>query len=262
MTEVLKYEGRRLVTGAMALTVMLGLFVVLILSIYPSIADTGQAIEELFENLPEQFTASFPVEAYTTVEGFLATEFYQFMWLLLAGLYVIYVAGGIVANDVETGRIDLVLATPISRRRLVVEKYLALAVPILMLNVVLPLFVYAGLLSIGEHVDMANVVLLHLFSIPYLAFAGALGLLLSVLVDRADIAQRGGLALMFVLFVLHSVTTDTEFEWLGTISPSRYYDPSAILIDGELDVGGALVLVGAAAALVLVAAEIFRESDV
>ncbi|MFB6125133.1 MAG: ABC transporter permease [Halanaeroarchaeum sp.] len=262
MTDILKYEARRHLLGVVALTVMLGLFVLLILSLYPSIAATGPAIEELFRNLPEQFTASFAVEAYTTVEGFLASEFYQFMWLLLAGLYVVYLAGGIVADDVESGRIDLLLATPVSRRRVVVEKYLSLFVPIVVLNLVIPLFVYAGLLTIGESIDVQRIVLLHLFSIPYLAVVGALGLLLSVLVDRADIAQRGGLAVLFVLFVLDSVTTDTDFEWLGTLSPTRYFDPTAILVDGDVDLAGALLLVAAAVLLVLVSAQIFKESDV
>ncbi|MFB6070797.1 MAG: ABC transporter permease [Halanaeroarchaeum sp.] len=262
MTDILKYEGRRHVTASLALTLLLGLFVILILSIYPSIVETGPAIREFIDNLPEQMTSSFAIEAYTTVEGFLATEFYQFMWLLLAALYVIYVAGGTIATDVETGRIDLLLATPVSRRRVVVEKYLSLAVPIVVLNLVLPLFVYAGLLSIGESIDMGRVLLLHLFSIPYLALVGAIGLLLSVLVERSDVAQRGGLALMFVLFVANSVTTDTDFEWLGVVSPTRYFDPSSILIDGEVDLAGAAILLAATVALVTVSAEIFKNSDV
>jgi len=262
MTDILKYEARRSATGAVALTVMMGLFVVLILAIYPSVAASGDAITQFIQNLPEQFKASFSFEAYTTVEGFLATEFYQFTWLLLAGLYLIYVAGGTIAGDVESGRIDLLLATPVSRRRVVVEKYLSLFVPIFLLNLVVPLFVYAGLIAIDESVDVTNLLLLHLFSIPYLALTAALGMVLSVLLKRADIAQRGGLALLFFLFIVESVTTNTDFDWIGAISPSRYFDPASILVDGDVDVAGSLILIAAAIALVIISAEIFRNSDV
>ena len=48
---------------------------------------------------------------------------YQFLWLLLLGLYVAYSGGALVAADVETGQLDMLLATPISRSRVAVEKY-------------------------------------------------------------------------------------------------------------------------------------------
>lgn len=262
MTDVLKYEARRHITGAIALAVLLGLLVVFTLSIYPSIEASGEAIVDFIEQLPEQMQTSFAVDAYTTIEGFLATEFYQFMWLLLVGLYLIYIGGGTIASDVETGRIDLLLATPISRRRLVYEKYLALLVPILVVNLLIPLFVYAGLIVIEESIPVADLVLLHAVSIPYLALTAALGVALSVFVKRADFAKRGGLALLFVLFIVDSVTMDTDYEWVGAVSPTRYFDPADVLVDQSPDLLGVTILTVATIALVLASAEVFRKTDV
>ena len=262
MTDVLKFEARRHLRGAVALAVLLVLLVVFTLSIYPSIEASGSAIVDFIEQLPEQMQESFAVEAYTTIEGYLATEFYQFMWLLLVGLYLIYIGGGTIAGDVETGRIDLLLATPISRRRVVVEKFLALLVPILVVNLLIPLFVYAGLIVIDESIRVTDLLLLHVFSVPYLSLAAAIGVALSVLVDRADFAKRGGLALLFVLFIVDSVTTGTDYEWIGSISPTRYFDPADILVDQSPDVAGALVLVGATVIVVVLSAEVFKKSDV
>ena len=50
-------------------------------------------------------------------------------------------------------------------------------------------------------------------------------------------------------------------EWLGTLSPMRYYDPLAVLTASEYDLAGAAILLGAAAALLLAAAAGFREVD-
>ena len=261
MTEILKYEARRRVQGTIALVVILGFFALLVVYIYPSIEAAAGSVEEYLSTLPESFQASFAIESYTTIEGFLASEVYQFVWLLLVGLYLAYVAGGIVAGDVESGRIDLLLATPVSRTRVIVEKYLSLLVPIAILNLVMPLFVLGGVIAVGESISLLDLLLLHVFSIPYLLLTGAIGLALSVAFNRADIAQRGSLAVIFMLFIIDSVTVGTDFEWLGDVSPTRYFSPIDILVDSQVDVGGALVLLAAAFALLVISAERFRRAD-
>lgn len=261
MGEIMKYEARRRIKGTVALVVFLGFFALLVVYIYPSVEAAAGSIEEWLATLPESFQSSFAMDSYTTIEGFLASEVYQFVWLLLVGLYLVYMAGGIVAGDVESGRIDLLLATPVSRTRVIIEKYLSLLVPIAILNLVMPLFVFGGVVAIGESIDFADLLLLHLFSVPYLLLTGALGLALSVLFNRADIAQRGGLAALFMLFILDSVTLGTDFEWLGSISPTRYFSPIDILVDGTIDWTGTVLLVAATVALVIFSAERFKRAD-
>jgi len=261
MSDILKYEARRRIRGTMALVVLLGLFALLVIYIYPSVEAAAGSIEEWLQTLPSSFQESFAIDAYTTIEGFLASEVYQFVWLLLVGLYLVYMAGGIVAADVETGRIDLLLATPVSRTRVIVEKYLSLLVPIAILNLVMPLFVFGGVIAIGESLAFTDLLLLHVFSIPYLLLTASLGLVLSVVFNRADIAQRGGLALLFMLFVIDSVTTGTDFEWLGAISPTRYFSPIDVLVDAEPDIAGAVILLAAAFALLIASTERFKRAD-
>ena len=261
MSDIMKYEARRRIRGTFVLVVLLGFFALLVVYIYPSIETAAGSIEEWLQSLPESFQASFAIESYTTIEGFLASEVYQFVWLLLVGLYIAYMAGGIVAGDVESGRIDLLLATPVSRTRVIVEKYLSLLIPIFVLNLIMPLFTLTGVIAIGESLSVRDLLLLHVFSIPYLLLTGAIGLTLSVLFSRADIAQRGSLAVIFMLFIIDSVTVGTDFDWLGDISPTRYYSPIDILVDSDPDVAGALILVAAAFALLIFSGEWFKRTD-
>ena len=67
---------------------------------------------------------------------------------------------------------------------------------------------------------------------------------------------------LFGLFTLETVTYDTDLEWIGALSPTRYYDPAAIIVDGEYDVAGALVLLATALTLLIASAEWFRRRDV
>lgn len=261
MTEILKYEARRRSRGTAVLVVLLSFYLLLIVYLFPSIEQAAGAMEEYAEALPPAIRESFAIDAITTIEGFLAAEVYQFVWVLMLGLYVAYIAGGLIASDLETGRIDLLLATPTARKRAVVEKYLSLLFPILAINIVMPVVLLGAVGLIGESLSIVDVIALHLLSVPYLLATGAIGLALSVTLRRADLAQRGGLAVLFMLFILDSVTSGTDVEWLGAISPTRYYSPADILIEGTYDVTGAVLLFVVALVLVVASAEWFRRAD-
>lgn len=262
MMEIMKYEARRRMRGTLILLVGIAAFSVLIVYLFPAIESAAGAIEELIAAYPESVREAFGIRSYASIGGFLATELYQFVWTLMLGLYFIYLAGGVVAKDVETGRIDLLLATPVSRKRVLVEKYCSILVPIVLLNIVMPLVVLGAAMAIGESLSITNLILLHLVSIPYFMATASLGLSLSVVFDRADVAQRGGLALLFMLFVVDAVTTGTDLEFLGVLSPTRYFDPTEILVDGTVDIGGTVILLSVAIVLVILTGEWFHRMDV
>lgn len=261
MTEILKYEARRRSRGTFALVVLLALYLLLIIALFPSIAQGADAFEEYAEALPPAIQESFAIDTIGTIEGYLSAEVYQFIWVLMLGLYLAYMAGGIIASDLESGRIDLLLSAPVSRKRALIEKYLSLLFPILVVNIVMPVVLLGSVLLVDEALSVTNVIALHLFSIPYLLLTAAIGLALSVILKRPDLAQRGGLAIIFMLFIIDSVTAGTDVEWLGAISPTRYYSPADILVDGTLDVWGAVILLAAAAVLVILSGELFQRTD-
>ncbi len=262
--DLMRYESRNRLRGTFVLSVLLGLFALLMIGLFPSVAESGADFEAYIESLPPSVREGFGVSGadITTMEGFLSTEFYGFVWLLLLGLYVTYAAGGLVAGDIESGQMDMLLAAPVSRAQVLIEKFLSLLTTVVTLNLLLPLFVYAGAILVDESIDAFDLVVVHALSIPYLLACGAFGTLLSVSVHRADVARRGGIGAVFVLFVLEAVTTDTDFEWLGLLSPTRYYDPTEILVEGSYDLVGAAVLVVATVALLVASRVIFERVDV
>ncbi|WP_435179997.1 ABC transporter permease [Halorussus sp. AFM4] len=265
MLEIAGYEAERRIRGTLVLAVLLALLSLLFVGLFPSIASSGVDFEAYMESLPPALRAAFGATgavAFTTIEGFLAVELYQFFWLLMLGIYAAYVAGGLIAGDVERDRMDVLLAAPVSRRRVVVEKFLSLVPVVVALNVVVGVAVYATVLAIGESISVADLAMVHLLSIPYLLACGAIGLVLSVVFDSADVAKRGGLGAIFGLFLVETVSQSADLGWLGAVSPTRYYDPTAVLVRGEYDWAGAVVLLAGAAALVAAAAWWFRRRDI
>lgn len=262
MLELARFAARRQRTGTAALTLLLSVLAAMMVAFFPSVKASGVDFEAYIESLPPAFREAFGFATLTTVEGFLASEFYQFAFVLLLGLYVAYLGGRLIASDVETGRMDLLLATPVSRRRVVVERYLSLSALLLAISVVVPVVVYIGVQVIGETIAIERLVMVHLLALPYLLCCGAIGLALSTVVSRVDVAQRVALGLVFALFMLETVGAASDYEELGYLSPTYYYDPTAILVSGDYAWTGAGVLLAAALALVGFAVWWFSRIDV
>lgn len=261
MFEITTYESKQRIKGAFVLAVLLAALTMLYVGLFPSIEQSGAELQAYMDNMPPAMQEVFGDASLTTIEGYLALELYQFIWLLFAGLYTAYTAGGLIAGDIDRDRMDLLLATPVSRAKVLVEKYLSLLTPILVLNLVVPVAVTLGLILIDESIAAGDLVMVHLLSLPYLLACGAIGLLLSVFFTNVDVAKRGGLGAIFGLFLVESVAMSADLEWLAAISPTHYYDPTAILVNAEYDWAGAVILIAVSVVLVVVSLARFKRMD-
>lgn len=261
MLEFARYEGRHRVRGAIAMTVGLALLAIMVIWLYPSFTESVD-LDQMLQAYPEPVLSAFGIQTMSTLGGFLAVELYAFAWVILLGLYFAYAAASLVAGDVERERMDMLLALPVSRSRVVFEKYLSLFVPIVVLNAVLAVVVYGGGHLIDDPIPAADVLAVHALSVPYLLVCAGIGLVASVVFDRESVAQRVGLGVVFALFLVESVLADTDFEVVGAIAPMRYYDPTAILVNGEYDLAGGAILLVAAVVLVVVSQQWFTRKDV
>ncbi len=242
MTAILRIESRKRVRGSVVLIAVFVMFSALYFSMFPSVQEEMEVFEEAF---PAFMFELFGIEALHTIEGFIAAEIYSFFWVVLVGIYFAYVAAGMIAGDVDDRTMDLTLSNPVSRESVVLQKIAALWVPLVALNVTVPVIVYVGALAIGESFNPVALALVHLLSIPYLLVCAGIGLVLSVTIDRARTARAAALGLVFLLWLVEGVSRlDEDFEWIGGLTPSRYYNETEILVHEEyafLDAGILLV---------------------
>lgn len=261
MLETLKYETGRRLRGTTILTVGVALYVAFIVW-YFSLLDPS-AFEEVLQSLPPAMSDAFGMQAIGTIEGFLGGQIYTFVWLLALGIYFAYTAAGLIASDIERDRMDLLLSFPVSRSQLLTEKFAALLLPILSLNVGVGIATYGLVLSIGETIDPTHLALAHLLSIPYLLVCAAIGLVLSVLVDRAAVAERAAIGLMFLLWLVESAVGAAEdFAWIQNLSPTHYYAPTPVLIDGSYELMDTGILIAAFLGLLVVSQVLFQRRDI
>src|SRR5581483_5163390 len=104
-------------SAALALMAMLDMF------IWPAYRDTLQNFE-----IPPALQAIVGVELQIgTPAGFLSAEYYSWITILLI-VYVAIEGTGAIAGEESAGTMDLLLAQPVSRSRVVLEKALATVV--------------------------------------------------------------------------------------------------------------------------------------
>lgn len=262
--DVVAFESWRRTRGVLVLSALLAVLVFLTVGLFPSLEGSSEAFEAYLETLPEDARRAIvgDVETISTIEGYLASQFYLTAWLLLLGVYHAYAGASLVASEVERGSIAFLLVSPLSRTRIVVGKFAGLLPTVLAVNVLTMLAVDAALASIDETVDPVRLGLVHLLSVPYLLACAGVGLLVSVRYDETRRAQTLAIGAIFASFILDNLTADTDYEWVGAIALSRYYDPAELLVDGIVEVADVAALVVAVIALVIVSAELFERRDV
>lgn len=259
-TAVLRVESGKRVRSSIVILVVFALLAAMYFSMFPSVQAEMDVLEDAF---PAFFFDLFGIEALGTIEGFIAAEIYSFFWIVLVGIYFAYAGAGLIAKDVDERKMDLTLSAPVSRESVVLQKVAALWLPLAVLNVGVGGIVLVGGTLIGEPINPVAVAMVHLLSIPYLLVCAAIGLFISVVIDRVRTARATALTTVFVLWLIESVSRlDERYEPIGAVGPSRYYDETAILVREEYAYGDAAILLGAFVVLVGLAVLLFARRDI
>lgn len=261
MLETVRYEIDRSQFGTAVVAVGLAAYAAMYVALAPAMIESIDWAS-FIDLYPAPLVEAFGLRHLGTLPGLLAAQVYKFGWVVVLGLYVTYAAAGLIAGDVETDRMDLLLAAPISRTRLLAEKYAALAAPIALATLLVGGVVYAGSDLVGFPIPFARVAMVHLLALPYLACLGAIGVLLSVLASRRVVAEAVAMGYVLGGFIVDTLTTGTTLDFLGALTPVRYYDPIGILALGNYDYADAAILIVATIGLLALARTVFVRRDV
>lgn len=260
MTAILRNESRRLRRGSLILGGLFALITAFFLVVFPAIKDEAELIMDAY---PEFMIGLLGIEELNTIEGFAGGYIYPFVWVLFGGVYFAYVSAGMISGDIQSRKLDLTLSNPISRESVLVQKVAALWVPLVALNVAVMAVLFLGALVLGETFDPLALAMVHLLSVPYLLVCAGIGIVFSVMFDRAGRAQVTSLGTVFVLWLVDGLShLEPDFEWIGDLTPSRYYDPNEILVRGEYAFLDASVLLAVFLGLLVVAAAVFSRRDI
>ena len=229
-----------------------------------SLVEEEDPFSQLFENpVYRGFSGGREIQFFT-LRGFLSVELFSW-WIFLAGLYLAYMSVSTVAGDFEDKRMDIILSTPLSRRRYLIEKFSAqftITVLAILLAATLT-YVSANSLELGEEdqMDFSTVFLAWIGSIPLLFVIQSIAILTVVLSTHNKVGI--GLTFLFI-FVEFSLYLVAQFglEDLKYLTVIQYWDYSSVLFDGVFKGGDFLLLSLVVVALIVASIWSFSKKDI
>ncbi|MBX5449106.1 ABC transporter permease subunit [Thermogemmatispora sp.] len=186
----------------------------------------------------------------TTLPAFLA------IWAILAG-------ARLVRGDEERGTLDVLLAQPIMRARLLLEKLLALTLAILVMMLIISLFILFGQLSAHETADYPRALLTALNVGLFELIFACIALLISQFVRWRGAAAGWTAAILVIMFLLDSVgRVQHNFDWLRHVSIFYYYNANKPLIPSvNANWGAVALLIALTLVLIVASTVIFARRD-
>jgi len=197
-----------------------------------------------------------------TLDGWLSWEWFSWSsWLI--GTAGALGGAAVIARDVETKSMEFLLAQPVRRWRVVVERYLSVAALLLVLSVVGAAALELGVRWVDKPASLGAYRIVALNGFVLTLVIAAFATLVSVLAGeqrRATVVAVGGLFGSYLVDVI--LKAADKGDWVRAFLPFHYYDVNAIVRTGHMPWGNIGILFAATVVLVAAAALAFERRDV
>ena len=226
-------QGRTaLLVWAAAISFLMAVCVLL----YPEMEGDMGELGDMFSSMGS-FSEAFGMDQvnFGTLEGFYAVECGNILGL--GGAFYAALCAVTMLEKEERGHTaEFLLAHPISRRRILLEKLAASLAQVALLNGAVLAVSLAALAGIGNEVPWKGILLVHLAY--FLLQAELVGVCFGI----SAFLRRGGmgigLGIAAVLYFLQIIANlSQEAGFLKYITPFGYADGTKIVADGRLDLG-------------------------
>lgn len=221
MTALIAAQLRDRRRSVLAWGLPLGLMSALVVAIYPSVEE---ALTEAIRSYPDGLKEAFGIGDLSNVEQYLEAEMLSLIVPLAAGyLAVRSVASGL-SGAAESGRLDVLLSAPISRRRIVASGFAATAAELAaVLAVSLALTACGSWLS-GAGLSLGAALAGFANVWPLALVFAALGIVVTGASLRTNVVTgsvAGALVAMYVADLVGRL--DPDLDWVRYGSVFRYY---------------------------------------
>jgi ABC-2 type transport system permease protein len=223
--------------------------------------------QDLFANLiqggfPENFL-NFGSGSLFTLPGSITLGFEHPIGIGLVAIFAVGAAANAVAGERETGTLEVLLARPLSRRRMYasvgagVKIAVAMVLAMLLVGNLLSIF----LLGVDNEIDVAYIPLVWIVGILMWGAFAAFSLAASVSFDRRAPALAVSLAYLGVNYFLEILGTFLpDLEWTQEYSLFHHFNPGEILT-GNLDAVDIVIFVVALVLPIIWALVVFPRRD-
>jgi len=227
---------------------------------YPSF--NNPEMQQAIKAYPKGLLDAMGMTDITTAAGYLGSTTYGLLGPALILVMAAALGSGAIAGDEDSGRLDLILAHPVSRWSLALQRFVALVVGMLTVSLVLgvALIAISGPAQLGG-IGPANLLAgsAHLAALG--VFFGALALGIGAATGRRGLVYAAVAVVAVAGYFGNNLGRSISgLGWLHDISPFRFYSGGSPLTQG-LQLADLGVLALAAAILVLLGTVAFDRRD-
>lgn len=190
--------------------------------------------------------------AINTPEGYVTSRLMELFLPLVLCIWPLLVGARLVRGEEERGTMDVLLAAPLPRVRLLLEKVIALVIALLVIGLLVGLGTAAGEAALKVHVDLGRALLAALNASLLAFFFATVALLISQFTLNRGAASGWTAGLMILAFLLDATGRTVDGSWVKYLSPFYYYNLNRPLIPSFDDAPLAALLLGSLGLLFLV----------
>jgi ABC-2 type transport system permease protein len=212
-------------------------FVVVNIAFWPSFRDQSDELNDMFEQMPDSLRSLFGmgdgVDPFSPV-GYLSTQVYTLalpMLLLIAGIGVV----AAIAGDEERGLLETVYTLPLTRRRLLAERWAAVVVLTSVLSAVGLVSTWASATVVDLGAPVWGMVWATVGSTLLVWSVTGVSLLIGAITGRRGLAITVGSVTAVASYLITSLADAGigVFETLEPLSVFTHYDVLATLASGR-----------------------------
>jgi ABC-2 type transport system permease protein len=230
--------------------------------LYPTIRDSASQLQQYIDRMPDAVRALMGgFTDYTTVPGYLQAELFGFMMPAVFLVFTIGAGSRAIAGEEERRTLDMLMANPIPRHRVVVQKFEALVTGTAVIGAILWIGIALGGAFAGANPPLTGLAR-QILSLVLLGVAfGSLSLAIGSAGGNRALASgvAGGLAVTTYLVNALAEVVD----WLAPyrrLSPFHYYAASDPLTTG-LNWAHMGVLAGVSLLMLVLSVAAFQRRD-
>lgn len=243
----------------------LGIIALIALTVlaYGSIKDQAAQLNKAFGSLSSSIGGFVGTNDMFSPVGYLNSQLYYITLPILFIILTVTLSSSLLHKEERSGTLELLLARPIGRSRLLLAKALAGVAVVAGIGAVTAIAALLCCLAVHIGVSAGHIVLA---TIWMMLFSGAFGAIAFMLYAASTITQRVAATVAIVLslggYILTSLGGMVHgLAGVAKLLPYHYYDPGSIL-NGKVS-GGLVIYIAAIYAVSLVIALLgFRRRDI
>lgn len=205
-------------------------------SFFPSFS--GGEIDELMKTLPPALQGLVgDLQDWKQLPGYIGSQVFDIRLPIFASILSILLAVGITVSEEDKGQLRTLISLPISRRSIIIAKWLAIVVISFVASFATVLGVQIGVWVIGETLDSMVLVRLGLFTWLLITALATLIFAVGSATGKRGFTTAIGIIVAIGSFLLstfsQSVSWLKDYEWLSFL----HYFPATDIAKGTIEWG-------------------------